>query len=356
MTDMTSLQLDAPLALITGANGWLGGRVVEALTTGLPDASAVNSDGIKIRALVPAGENVAALRAAGVEIVSGDIRDGQARDALMQGAQGAVLIHLAGIIHPRRVADFEAINTQGAIELVAAARRAGVKRAVVMSSNSPIGCNPHPDHRFDEDSPYHPYMGYGRSKWLMELALRKEIAAGGPTQIVILRAPWFYGPNQPPRQTQFFRLIKDGKFPMIGSGVNRRSMGYTDNLAQGVLLAAAHPAAAGQIFWIADETPYTMNEIIATVRAVLREDFGFAVKDKAPRAPGFVSDIATLVDATLQGVGVYQQQIHVLSEMNKTIACDIAKAKRVLGYAPHVALREGMRRSVDWCLKNGQTI
>jgi nucleoside-diphosphate-sugar epimerase len=266
------------------------------------------------------------------------------------------LIHLAGIIHPRRVAEFEAINTRGTLDLVSDASAAGCARVVVMSSNSPIGCNPHPDHRFDEESPYAPYMGYGRSKFLMEQALRDQIRAGGPLEIVIVRAPWFYGPNQPPRQTQFFSMIREGRFPIVGNGANRRSMGYTDNLAQGILLAAVHPQAAGEIFWLADEKPYAMTEIIDTVRAVLRDDFSMQVRDKTLHIPGIVGDVATLVDGTLQSMGIYHQKIHVLSEMNKTIACDIGKARRILGYSPQVSLREGMRRSVEWCLANGQTI
>lgn len=349
-------KLEAPIVLMTGGNGWLGGRVVAALTEGLPDTQRVTPGGLKVRALVPAGEDTRRLLAQGVEVVSGDVRDAEAREVFLRGADGSLLIHLAGIIHPRKVEEFEAINTQGTLNLVAAARRAGVRRAVIMSSNSPIGCNPRPDHRFTEDSPYNPYMGYGRSKFLMETALREQIAQGGPLEIVIVRAPWFYGPNQPPRQTLFFQMIKDGKFPIVGSGENRRSMGYTDNLAQGLLLAAAHPAAPGEIFWLADETPYTMNEIVGTVRDVLRDDFAMPVSDKELRVPGLITDVARLVDGTLQWAGFYNQKIHVLSEMNLTIACNIAKAKRVLGYIPTIALREGMRRSVEWCLANGHRI
>lgn len=132
-------------------------------------------------------------------------------------------------------------------------------------------------------------------------------------------------------------------------------MGYTDNLAQGILLAAVHERAAGDIFWLADETPYTMNEIIEVVGMVLHEDFGMTVKPNPFRLPDIVGGAATILDATLQYAGIYHQKIHVLSEMNKTIACDITKARKVLGYAPKIALREGMQRSVDWCVKNGQS-
>ncbi|TCU31323.1 NAD-dependent epimerase/dehydratase family protein [Rhizobium azibense] len=348
--------LNVPPVLLTGAAGWLGGRVAAALTTGLPEAGPFASGGFGVRALVPAGEDVSQLREQGVEIVIGDIRDMETVRVFVAGAEGAVLIHMAGIIHPRTVAQFEAINTQGTINLITAAQKAGVRRAVVMSSNSPIGCNPHSDHRFTEESPYNPYVGYGRSKMLMEKALRAEIAAGSPMEIAIVRAPWFYGPNQPPRQTLFFKMIKDGKFPIVGSGQNRRSMGYTDNLAQGILLAATHEKAAGETFWLADETPYTINEIVEVVGKVLHEDFGMTVKPNKFRLPGIAGEVATMVDATLQYVGIYHQKIHVLSEMNKTIACDITKARKLLGYAPKIALREGMRLSVQWCLTNGRAI
>jgi nucleoside-diphosphate-sugar epimerase len=63
-----------------------------------------------------------------------------------------------------------------------------------------------------------------------------------------------------------------------------------------------------------------------------------------------------MVDKMLQSLGLYHQKIHVLSEMDKTIACTIDKAERELGYAPKVDLEEGMRRSVSWMLANGQVI
>lgn len=356
MQEIIPICLNAPVVLLTGAAGWLGGRIAAALTTGLPETRLLATGGFRVKALVLPGEEVSRLREQGVEIVTGDIRDMETVRAFVACAEGAVLIHMAGVIHPKTVAQFEAINTQGTINLITAAQKVGVRRAIIMSSNSAIGCNPHPDHRFTEESPYDPYMGYGRSKMLMEKALRAEIAAGSPTEIVIVRAPWFYGPDQPPRQTLFFKMVKNGKFPIVGSGRNRRSMGYIDNLAQGILLATAHKSAAGEIFWLADETSYSMNEIVETVGRVLHEDFGMTVKPNKVRLPSIAAEVATMIDATLQYAGIYDRTIHVLSEMNKTIACDITKATKVLGYAPKISLREGMRFSVDSCLKNGQPI
>ena len=69
--------------------------------------------------------------------------------------------------------------------------------------------------------------------------------------------------------------------------------------------------------------------------------------------PGIVSDLAGATDWLFQTTGTYIKKIHVLSEMNKTIACSIDKAVRVLGYDPTVELEEGMRRSIRWCLDRG---
>src|SRR3569623_3164573 len=199
-------------------------------------------------------------------------------------------------------------------------------------------------------------MGYGRSKEAAELWMRARIGAGQAPPLTIVRAPWFYGPEQPARQTTFFTMIRQGKFPLMGRGENRRSLGYVDSLAYGILLAAGAEGAAGRIYWLADERPYPMYEIIDTVRAVLRDDFGLSVKPDTVHVPGLISDMARVADWSLQSLGLYHQKIHVLSEMNLTIACSIARAKRELGYRPLTDLREGMRRSVESVLAQGGKI
>jgi nucleoside-diphosphate-sugar epimerase len=187
----------------------------------------------------------------------------------------------------------------------------------------------------------------------MELAVRERASK---IETVIIRAPWFYGPNQPPRQTVFFRMIRDGKAPIVGPGDNLRSMAYVDNLCQGLLLAASHAQANGQVYWIADRRPYSMNEIIDTIERLLETEFGQRCAHKRMRLPGLASEVAWLADKSLQALGIYHQKIHVLSEMNKTIACSVARAERELGYDPTIALEEGMRRSLRWCVENGQSL
>ncbi|MEH2259718.1 NAD-dependent epimerase/dehydratase family protein [Nostoc sp.] len=339
------------IVLVTGALGWLGISLIKALVNGLADCEALSQPQInlQIRCLILPGQDGSILEKLSerLEIVTGDLRNPQDCDRFCQGAEGGILFHTAGMIHPQRVAEFYQVNVDGTKNLLDAAIRSGVKRVVVVSSNSPCGCNPHPDHLFDEESPYNPYMNYGRSKMLMELAV-KEHQKARQIETVLIRAPWFYGLNQPPRQTLFFQMIRDGKAPIVGDGKNLRSMAYMDNLCQGLILAAIVERANGQIYWIADKHPYSMNEIIDTVEYLLESEFNQKCTHKRLKLPGFLSEIALILDALVQKTGFYQQKIHVLSEMNKTIVCSTLKAQRELGYTPQVALKEGMRQSLKW--------
>ena len=155
--------------IVTGGTGWLGSRVVGAFLGQVEDLAAEAPQGARVRALVPANEKPSILTDMGAETVIGDVRDPDACSELMRGCQGATVVHIAGIIHPPgRTRHFEEVNVRGSRNIVTAARAADVKRIVVMSSNSPFGSNPTPTATFDEDSPYNPYMGYGRSKYKME--------------------------------------------------------------------------------------------------------------------------------------------------------------------------------------------
>src|SRR5687768_3167884 len=104
MTEETSM-------LVTGANGWLGRRVVRALTEGHSEMGSVGAGGHRVRILVRPGEKVDDLLELGVQKVEGDLRDPQAVRSFVAGAEGATLIHLAGIIHPTRgTREFTEVN------------------------------------------------------------------------------------------------------------------------------------------------------------------------------------------------------------------------------------------------------
>ena len=341
--------------LVTGTAGWLGQGLVRALIHGLPELDDVwrPPPDLKVRGLVLPGQEVTppANVSDRLEIVSGDIRNPRHCAEFCSDANGAVLFHAAAVIHPIRVREFSEVNVEGSKNILDAAIAAGVRRAVVVSSNTPCGHNPHAEHRFDENAPYRPYRKYGRSKMLMELAVQERQQAG-KIETVTIRCPWFYGPYQPPRQTQFFTMVRDGKMPTVGRGENRRSMVYVDHLIQGLIRAAVTERANGETYWIADGRPYTMNEIFDTVEHLLESEFGQKCVHKRPRLPRIVSHVARVIDWMIQAAGWHHRNIHVLSEMDKTIACTIDKAREQLGYRPLISLEEGMRRSLQWLKDN----
>ena len=342
-------RIDPPdLTIVTGAGGWLGRALVDHLVR---DGGPYARPG-SVRALVRDPEDLMAFAGLPrVEPVLGDIRRPDGLDPLFAGLSGTVdVVHTAGVIHPERTDDFEEINARGTANVMAAALGHGVRRVVHVSSNSPFGTNPHPGDTFRNHEPYHPYYGYGRSKMQAELRVLDAVDRG--LDAVIVRPPWFYGPFQPARQTTFFRMVRTGRFPVIGDGQQRRSMAYVDNLVQGVVAAELVATPAGRGWWIADARPYTIEEIVATVGRALEAE-GIAVKPNRVRLPALAGRIAERADGLIQRTGHYVQALHVLGEMDKTIACDISVAREELGYDPQIALEEGMRRSVRWCLEQG---
>jgi len=335
------------VAVVTGAAGWLGQNLVRALA----------GDRARVRCLVREPDEAALLEIAGptVEAVVGDVRDPATVDRLFDGLGPATVFHAAAVIHPaRHTRDFFDVNVGGTELVLDRARRARVTRFVHVSSNSPFGANATRDDRFTEDSPYHPYLGYGRSKLEAERLVQRSHDRGD-LETVIVRAPWFYGPFQPPRQTQFFSAVRRGRFPLVGDGRQRRSMVFTGNLVHGLRRAEEAEAAAGRAWWIADPEPYELRTVLQTVRDALAAE-GLVVARRQPRIPAALGAAAAAVDAVLQARGRYVQPLHVLGELRDTIACDVSGARDEIGYAPATDLLTGMRESVAWCLARGAAL
>ncbi|MBS1847473.1 MAG: NAD-dependent epimerase/dehydratase family protein [Actinobacteria bacterium] len=333
--------------VVTGAAGWLGENLLRTLVTG-PD---------EIRALVRDEREAALVDVLGASVtaVIGDVRDPASIGRLFDGAENPVVFHTAGMIHPSGgVREFFDVNTGGTEIVLDAAKRAGATRVVHVSSNSPFGANPTPGDVFNEDSPFNPYMGYGASKFEAEQIVQRH-AANGDLHVVIVRPPWFYGPWQPARQTQFLRTVRRGRFPMVGDGSQRRSMVYTGNLVAGMLCAATADVATGSAYWIADAEPYAFADIFASIREAFVAE-GFPVTEGKLRIPRIAGVVAEAVDRRLQGFGKYSQAVHVMGELKDTIACDISRARTEIGYDPKVSIVEGMRASIRWCVEHGEAL
>lgn len=339
--------------VVTGAAGWLGRALVDRLLAdparrSLRLLAHDTAEASTLRATVDAHEGGAGRD---VEIVIGDIARPDTARRLLHGADGVTdVVHTAGVIHPRRVRQFVEVNAGGTRHVAEACRDLGVRRLVHVSSNSPFGTNPDHADTFRADEPYHPYLGYGISKMQAEVAVLENVESG--LDATIIRPPWFYGPFQPPRQTTFFRMVRTGRFPVIGDGRQRRSMAYVGNIVDGILAAELVEGISGRGYWIADATPYTVTEIVETVGRALADE-GLEVVPNSTRLPVLAARVAETADRVLQAAGLYQQQLHVLGEMGHSIACDISRSVDELGWQPAVSLHEGMRTSIRWCLDQG---
>jgi nucleoside-diphosphate-sugar epimerase len=334
----------APEAVVTGAAGWLGQNLVRALV----------GERSRVRCLVHRPEDGPLLQLLGreVEVVVGDIRDPAAVSRLFDGIGRATVFHAASVIHPAgSVRELFDVNVGGTEIVLDRARSNGAGRFLHVSSNSPFGANDRPTDRFTEDSPFNPYLGYGRSKLEAEQLVQRGHDRGD-VSTVILRPPWFYGPHQPARQSTFFSAIRKGRFPVVGDGSQQRSMVFTGNLVDALLAAETAPSAPGQAYWIADAEPYELRQVVATVRRALEEE-GLPVSGRGVNIPAMAGTVAAGVDAALQSQGRYVQPLHVLGELRDTIACDIGKARRELGWEPATELLGGMRASIRWCLDRG---
>ena len=181
-----------------------------------------------------------------LEVVEGDIRDPGAVGRFCAGAEGATVFHLAGIIHPSGSTSCSRSTHEGTRHLLAAAAAAGrPRRVVATSSNSPAGRKPRARPRASTSLAVPPLHGLRAVEEADGGRAQRGATRRARVETTILRPCWFYGPDQPPRQSEFFRMIRDGKAPIVGDGESRRSMSYVDNTSLGLLLAAARERAAG---------------------------------------------------------------------------------------------------------------
>lgn len=323
-------------AMVTGAPGWLGTRLIEVL----------RENGRDVCAIVLKGMDASYLEMLGAEVIEADITDGATLSGALNGV--GTVFHCAGIIHPSlfRAKDFYRINSDGTRNMLEASVNAGVKKFIHVSSNSAQGVNVRRSVLMTEDGPDKPYTDYGISKHKAEQIV-KEYQRAGRIETVIIRPCWFYGPRQPARMTKLMNMIKDGSPLLFGDGKNIRSMTYIDNLIDAMLLVEDSDKAIGETYWIANEEPRTSLEIYEEIA----RNLGVELKPKY--VPKIVSQILEKVDILLGKFGIYEINVHVGGEMVRDIGCSIEKAKKELGYEPKVSFEEGIKASVEWAKEEG---
>ncbi len=233
-------------ALVTGATGFVGSHLVEALRSG----------GHHVTALVRTPGKAAALAALGVEQVRGELSD---RDALARAAEGRdAIFHVAGLTAALHEAGYLRANRDGTRALLEAAERAGAGRFVYMSSMAAAG----PAMRgrpLTGSEPEAPVTAYGRSKLAGESAVRRSQLAW-----TIVRPPMVYGPRD--REVlKVFHLARLGLAPVFGDGTQELSAVHAADLAGALVAAAATSGTAGATYYACHPEIFTSE---AFVRAV----------------------------------------------------------------------------------------
>jgi nucleoside-diphosphate-sugar epimerase len=313
--------------LVTGAPGWLGNQLVQDMV----------DSGYDVKCLVLKGVDDSHLRSLGVKIVYGNILEPRTLKKAVKDVTS--VIHGVGVVHVKFWSkDFFRINYEGTVNLFRAAKRAGVKRFVYVSSNGAGGKNVRRDILMSEEHEPRPVSDYGWSKLRSEEYLFKN---KGEVEIVVMRLCWFYGKGQPVRTNTFMKMIKTGFPVMFGNGKNLRSLTHISNASQALILAEQVKQAANQVFWISDGEPYTLDEVYKAMAEAL------GVKARIIHFPYLCAWFSEVADKMLNKIGVHLPIIHIGAEMGMNIACDISKARSVLSYSPERDIIRGMKESVE---------
>jgi nucleoside-diphosphate-sugar epimerase len=334
-------------ALVTGGGGFLGGYIVEALVA---RGDMVRSFG---RGDYPQ------LRAQGIEVVRGDIRDPV---ALINACEGVECVfHAAaqpGIRMDRRT--YDSVNRLGTELLLSIARQCDVKRFVFTSSPSVVFAGAD-ECGIDESAPYDfRWMESHRAYYSLTKAMaeRAVLAANGDAfRTCALRPHLIWGPGDTHLIPRLLARARRGRLRRVGNGTNLVDITYVENAAEAHLRAAdalneiperAGPssAPAGKAYFISQGDPVNCWEWIDEVLALAE-------------LPGVKKSISLKSAIRIGGMFEFVYRLFGLRgepQMSRFLAAqlatshwfDISAARRDLGYEPRISTEEGMRRLGKW--------
>lgn len=315
---------------MTGATGFVGGRLVAALA----------ARGDRVRALTRRTTGLEALEASGAEVVRGDLADPA---SLAHAAEGVSLVfHAAARVSdwgPRQA--FLAANVEGTRNLVDACREAGVARLVHLSSLTILGL-PRDGRVISETTPPMPPARddfYTESKLEGERVVR-EAHGRGALATTVVRPGAIWGPGDPNVVPRIVRLLRRGAMPYVGGGRNLVGLVHVENLVRGLLLAGEVEAAAGELYHLTDGEEITAREAIDGIAEAL----GVARPRVSLPFP-VVLAVAALVEGTSRVLRL-RRPPPLTRYGARFVACharyDLGKARRELGYAPAVTFRDGV--------------
>jgi len=306
--------------LVTGGAGFIGSHIVDALI----------ADGNDVRVLdnfETGREENLAQHGGKVEVVRGDVRDEEIVGECVAGVDyvyhEAALPSVKHSLSEPKVCNSASVD--GTLNVLMAARKAGVKRVVYASSSALYGDSPVLPKR--EDMWVLPSSPYGVAKFTAEMYCRVFHICYG-LETACLRYFNVFGPRQSPSSVYagvmpiFITMLLSGKTPTIdGDGEQTRDFTYVDDIVSANMLALTADDAVGQTMNIATGSQISVNALYEEIDAILKT--GIEPKYGPPR-PGDI----------------------------KHSVADISLARKLLGYEAKVAYAEGLAKTIDWSREN----
>jgi nucleoside-diphosphate-sugar epimerase len=323
------------LVLVTGANGFVGSHLVEALL----------GQGYEVRCLVRPTSDLAYIRDLPVEWAHGDLTD---TTGLAEACQGVdAVCHCAALTRALDEETFMRVNTTATEALARACIDANpdLRRFVFVSSLTACGPSEGPDHYLDEYCCSQPITWYGKSKLAAERALQ---ALGERLPLVIVRAAAVFGP----RDRDFFAyfdLVNRGLRLHLGRGERLYSLIYVRDLVRFLILILESDTGLGQTYF-ASGPAHSYVELSDAIAQVL---------DRRPRPitlPEFVLTPISLwskVQGKVTGRPALLNDQRVLDMRHRYWLCSGEKARQELGFAPEYSLEAALQETADWYLANG---
>jgi len=319
--------------LVTGATGFIGSHVVEALLR----------CGESVRCLVRSPDRPGWLEGLDIETVVGDCTQPRTLTGALQGVDR--VIHIAGAtFSPSRSAFFRA-NAEGTRNLVDACLAAGgIDSFVLISSQAAAGPGSR-RHPVRETDPPRPLTAYGESKLAAERYCQ-SVADRLPVRI--LRPAAVYGP----RDRAFlpvFRLAKRGILLELGFGKRELSLCFVEDLARAIVGVTDSQLDSGSVYFMADSEPYAWDSVQKRLCA------HWGVTGHHIIIPGIVLKTAGVVGqayAMLTGGTIAINRARAAELLEKHWVCDSTAARRDLEFPPGSNLENGLCNTVRWYEQN----
>lgn len=317
--------------LITGATGFIGGRLTNRLA----------SLGGELRCVVrPMSDTTPLLNKPNVELVDADLWDKGSLRGVVQGVD--VVYHTA--------IDYSKSGIDDVRHLLEACLSGGVRRFVYFSSIAAVGLSGVRE-VITEGTPCCPDTEYGRMKRAAEeMLLEAHSKRGFP--VVIVRPTSVYGIGERNFWLPLFQAIHGGRLSrLFGDGTNLLSLCFIDTLIDGAILAEQHDAGLGQTYIISDARSYTFREIVHAIAvACKRESPGRGVPKWLALPMAHTLDYLWRLELTEPIVPFLAANV---ARWVAHYPCSVAKARAELGFEPQVGLEEGVRQTVEWYRDSG---